>query len=116
MKKSISTEGSIKTADIFAIDQQHKMGYILDPTVRSESDATQAMEVHEEKQTHSCVFIATKIAEGYVNLRCISTIPRFESGTSQTVNWVTSAFAVANIPKLKVNRNSCKAIPLNFYA
>ena len=48
----ISTEGSIKRADIVAIDQQHKMGYILNSTVRFESDATQAKEVHEEKQKH----------------------------------------------------------------
>ena len=48
----ISTEGSIKRADIVSIDQQHKMGYILDPPVRFESGATQAKEVHEEKQKH----------------------------------------------------------------
>lgn len=50
--KCISTEGSIKRADIVSIDQQHKMGYILDPTVRFESGATQAKEVHEEKQKY----------------------------------------------------------------
>ena len=45
-----SEDGSHRRADIIALKRQEGRGLILDPTVRLEQDATQAIHVHEEKE------------------------------------------------------------------
>lgn len=47
----ISTDGSSRRADIIAIHKQNKKAYVLDPTIRFEKDATQAIEVDKEKKS-----------------------------------------------------------------
>ena len=45
----LSESGSIRRIDIIAIDEAKSDGFIIDPTIRFESDTNQAEKVHEEK-------------------------------------------------------------------
>ena len=46
----ISSSGSTRLVDIFAIHQQSKRALVLDPTIRFERDVTQAEDVDREKK------------------------------------------------------------------
>ena len=47
----VAEDGSIRRADIVALNRQQQKAMILDPTVRFELDGQQAIKVNEEKRT-----------------------------------------------------------------